>query len=244
MLKRKLVLMIYLTPMMALSLSLSAGYIRADENPPIIVQERREISSMSVEETVIIPPVATIPHATIHQENVELPEQDNKFIPIGKYYDELKHGDMKFDGKLQEYLWLICERYHADFYLIMAQICEESEYDPDAEGYNDNGTIDMGLAQINSRYLDYFSSLVYGEIDPYNPYDAMDWLVWFYCNEKQYWTDRGLSGDQLDMAILGSYNKGRDSMRSYIREYGYQYYYNDNIIHRRQQLIREHSKDI
>lgn len=243
MLRKKLALISYLAPLTILLLSPMTEYTRVDANPPISVSADANILSMDVEAIATTDETYSyyndyIPVITIHQEDVVMPEPE--FEPIGKYYDELKHGYLKFDGKLQKYLWDECNENGTNFYLIMAQICEESTYNVNACGHNNNGTTDMGLPQINSRYLDYFSDLMGREIDPYNPYDAIDWLIFFYNYEKKYWVDKGLTGDKLDMAILGSYNKGRDSMTNYIRNNGYTYYYNKDIMFREEQLIREH----
>jgi hypothetical protein len=227
------------------------GYSRVDANPPISVSADVSISSISVE-TIETITDETYDHEnyaptiiTIHQENIIIEqeqeqESEQEFEPINKYYDELKNGYLEFDDELQKYLWEECEKNDVDFYLVMAQICEESTYDKTACGHNKNGTRDMGLAQINSRYLNYFSDLMDKDIDPYDPYDAIDWLIFFHNYEEEYWTDRGLTGDKLDMAILGSYNKGRDNMIDYIRNHGYGYYYNNDIIFREEQLMEEH----
>jgi hypothetical protein len=221
------------------------GYHRVDGDPPISIQIDNIIRSDVTIYTrtygvVTYSQITPVPTPIQVSDITEQDGSDDIFEPIDKYYDNLKNGYMELDGKLQDYLWYKCKQYDVDPYMIMAQICEESEYNPDAIHHNDNGTVDMGLAQINSRYEEYFEELIGRDFDPYNPYDAIDWLVFFYNYEREYWIDRGVRGDRLTMAILGSYNKGRDEMRSYISDYGYEYYYNRDIMSRREQLIDEH----
>jgi soluble lytic murein transglycosylase-like protein len=70
------------------------------------------------------------------------------------------------------YRAVVREAYAAGVPLWLAGrlIAAESGWDPDAVGYNDNGTQDLGLAQLNSRYLDYFARYNdWQQVDPFDP---------------------------------------------------------------------------
>lgn len=254
--KRRIMIILHLIPMLMFTMNLFIGSNGVDKIPPqsmsrdVTTSNRSHIIYASAMEYII-------PTISVHTEDIrtddiimyndveedideDIDSVEDVFLPIGEYYDNIKNGNMSFDGDLQEYLWWKCEENGVDFYIIMAQICEESEYKETARGHNTNGTVDKGLAQINSKYLGYFEELMGRSIDPYNPYDAIDWIVFFHGYEKPYWISNGYNNNDADMAVLGSYNKGRNNMKSYINKHGLSYYYNDNIISRSKQLMEEH----
>ena len=56
-------------------------------------------------------------------------------------------------------------------WILAAVIQYESGYDEFARNRNNNGTMDLGIAQLNSRYLGYFAEQFNGglTVDPFNP---------------------------------------------------------------------------
>jgi len=88
---------------------------------------------------------------------------------------------------------------------------------------NDNGTYDMGLVQINSRYHDYF-----GEKYNIDNFDAYNWkhAIIFITRrmsdlismgEKDY----NLSGEELYLFAAGCYNRGEGGEKQYRNMYWY-----------------------
>jgi soluble lytic murein transglycosylase-like protein len=74
------------------------------------------------------------------------------------------------------YLAIVREAYAAGVPLWLAGrlIAAESGWNPDAVGYNNNGTQDLGLAQLNSQYLDYFARFNdWQPVDPFDPETAI-----------------------------------------------------------------------
>lgn len=55
--------------------------------------------------------------------------------------------------------------------LIYALVYYESWWYPNATGYNPNGTRDLGLMQLNSRYMYHFAAIHYTGREPFNPYN-------------------------------------------------------------------------
>jgi soluble lytic murein transglycosylase-like protein len=92
--------------------------------------------------------------------------------------------------------------------LIYYLVKMESWWYPTATGHNCNGTIDMGLMQLNSAYAWWFASVHYTgeeEFDPYNPYHNLEvglkhlaWLGDYYNNN---W-----------IKALSAYNAGRGAV--------------------------------
>lgn len=90
------------------------------------------------------------------------------FVPVSEQpkYDFLPH-------ELSDYICYLADGLELDSDLIVAHLMVENpEFNPDAMHKNDNGTIDVGMFQLNDRYLwtefkqDYwFDNL---ELDPFN----------------------------------------------------------------------------
>lgn len=145
---------------------------------------------------------------------------DDIFIPV----------DVPLDSDIQEYLYDRCDEDYDKFKKMLAIIGHESRYDADATGYNKNGTYDMGLVQINSRYWHYYEDLYCMTIDPYNPYDAINFLIAKMDDEYNYWSAR-TSGDYIYYSMLGSYNMGRASYKNKLFNNGrYTYDYTERVL--------------
>ena len=64
----------------------------------------------------------------------------------------------------------VATEYGIPLYYFAKLLEVESGYNPKAVNYNDNGTIDQGIAQLNSAYLDEFAwRYGFGKIDPFDP---------------------------------------------------------------------------
>ena len=92
--------------------------------------------------------------------------------------------------------------------LIFYLIRYESGWNPNATGYNYNGTHDMGLMQLNSRYARMFAKAYYTGEQPFDPYDAKANLE---VGLKHYrWLLEYYTGDYYK--ALQAYNAGRGSV--------------------------------
>lgn len=67
-------------------------------------------------------------------------------------------------------------KHHIPVYYFAKLIYEESRYNPRAVNRsNSNGTVDYGIAQLNSQYIDDFAyKYGYDFIDPFEPYTALE----------------------------------------------------------------------
>lgn len=72
--------------------------------------------------------------------------------------------------ELQKYIYDLCKERNISYDLILAVIKRESNFNVNSIGYNDNGSYDSGLMQINSCHLESIED-TYGFTDIMNPYN-------------------------------------------------------------------------
>ena len=77
------------------------------------------------------------------------------------------------EPEISDYICALCDGLNLDSDLVVAHLLVENpEFNPDAIHKNDNGTVDLGLFQLNDKYLwttfknDYWFDNV--ELDPFN----------------------------------------------------------------------------
>lgn len=87
--------------------------------------------------------------------------------------DFIYHKEIPMERELQEHLWTQCKMWGVDYGLALGSIEQESHFKIDAvSGVNNNGTIDIGICQVNSRNVDRLKRLGMIEkqedlLDPY-----------------------------------------------------------------------------
>lgn len=140
-----------------------------------------------------------------------------KYEGLGGYEEaeEFKELDIPLSVEIQQYLKERCEELELDYYLILGLIQQESRFNVRAEGRNNNGTVDRGLMQLNSQYIDWFAEKAGVQPEPFNPYDNIDMGTWYFRHITDYWERQGLEGQELMSAVLGSYNRGIGGYRMY-----------------------------
>lgn len=108
--------------------------------------------------------------------------------------------------------------------VILAIMTTENElYDVNATCKNSNGTIDMGLCQINSSYVDYFADTYDIEnLDPYNAEDAITFVARHMKYLSNYAKDKyDLSEKDSYIFAAGAYNRGLGNECKYRNMYEY-----------------------
>lgn len=92
------------------------------------------------------------PEKTINTQTVSLniepeekaaPQQPEE--PVDLFYIP----EIPLGKELQEYTYDLCVENNVDYELVLAVMWRESRFELDATGYNDNGTQDSGVMQIN-----------------------------------------------------------------------------------------------
>ena len=123
-----------------------------------------------------------------------------------------------------EFIIEISEREKIPYEVVLAIITtENSSYDEYAYNINENESIDLGLCQINSEYIEYFANTY--DIEDLNPFDPHDSIT-FVARHMKYLSDYGIHVyglNELDSYIFaaGAYNRGLSNECLYRNMYEY-----------------------
>ena len=129
----------------------------------------------------------------------------------------------KMPNEYYSYLEYYSDIYDIDIPILMAiLISENPEFNPLAEHFNSNGTIDIGLCQVNSKYVDYYADVY--DLHNFNPYDANQ-NINFLASHVRYLlncaNNYGLSGEDALLFMAGAYNRGLSSEKENRNMYHY-----------------------
>lgn len=93
----------------------------------------------------------------------------------------------------EDFVYELCIHYRIPLDVFTAMAYVETGWRNINSGPNSDGSYDIGIFQLNSRYLDYFVDKFWGEkerFDPYNPYHNMaiaaKYLYWLRENNKNW----------------------------------------------------------
>lgn len=154
----------------------------------------------------------------------EKAEQEKKAKEVS--VSSVNNVNVPLDDDLVGFIFEQSEANDIDPYLLLGLIKTESGFDASLSHYNDNGTTDHGLTQINDAVLDDMAKavkeqgLVKGSVDPYNPYHSVLMSIEELKMCREYWEDT-YSGKELENAYLMSYNMGRAGAKRFIRNNGH-----------------------
>lgn len=112
--------------------------------------------------------------------------------PDEQYYIE----EIGLDKEFQKYLYDMCNEYDVDYLVALAiMMTENPNFDPTLVYHNKNGSIDVGLFQINSCNHEWLINKL-GISDYKDPYDSIYAGVYFI----SYQMEQGMEGHGLFMA--------------------------------------------
>jgi|LGOV01.1.fsa_nt_gb hypothetical protein len=118
--------------------------------------------------------------------------------------------NIPLDLEQQQFIHLQCNIYDVDYYLMLALIGLESNYNPKAINYsNSNGTIDKGLAQINSCNYKTLDNHFGRQLDYLDFYDNVEAGVYYYST---------IQTDNIYESLL-NYNRGEFGAKVYYNKY-------------------------
>ena len=120
---------------------------------------------------------------------------------------EIYERDIPLALDLQFHTFLVCQRFEADYDLVLAIMRAESDYQVNVENIHGKGK-DYGIMQINEVHLEDFYKEGYTDI--FNPYQNIEFAVKFLVSN----TDIAEDEHQLVMA----YHFGRQGMRELVKE--------------------------
>jgi soluble lytic murein transglycosylase-like protein len=78
---------------------------------------------------------------------------------------------------VQDYAWEQARKAKLDRATFISMIFGESRFNQNAIGVNKNGTVDLGLLQINSIHMTPKASALISPVDALDPYKAIDWAI-------------------------------------------------------------------
>jgi len=105
----------------------------------------------------------------------------------------------------------LCKIYGLSPYTVAKLIEWESAWNPDAVNVNPNGTLDIGIMQLNSAYIDEFTWKYHGGV----PFDPYDWRENMEIGIKHLAILKKHTGTQWGM--VASYNMGLTAYRAFSR---------------------------
>lgn len=128
---------------------------------------------------------------------------------LQKVYEvrEIYERDIPLALDLQFHTFLVCQRFEADYDLVLAIMRAESDYQVNAVNIHGKGK-DYGIMQINEVHLEDFYKEGYTDI--FNPYQNIEFAVKFLMSN----TDIAEDEHQLVMA----YHFGRQGMREIVKK--------------------------
>lgn len=123
--------------------------------------------------------------------------------------------------------------------LVLALLYTESRFDANATGHNSDGSIDQGIAQINSYYTDHYAQTS-GEKDfnPYNPKHGIKACVYKLQMLADVWKKKGITDkDTLELYSIQSYHMSVRGFEKYMATNGEESKYSKLIFDRKMQLL-------
>jgi hypothetical protein len=107
----------------------------------------------------------------------------------------------------------ICKREGAPWAIVDAIVYTESRWQEDVrENHNDNGTVDVGLFQLNSdSWADISERIGSSNWDPYNSMDNLIAGIRYITYWHKFWQDKGFGGDMLEALTISSYAMPTDT---------------------------------
>lgn len=157
-------------------------------------------------ERVIAVQEKQMPPVPVKPEKKEIEEVDKSMTLKEKEatpsFPYKKH--LKLPMEHQKFLYEKCEELDIDFDKALAVMEHESKFDPNAIGETD----DYGYFQVNLSNHKWLAKEVGTPNQPLNPEVNIEWGTYMLSHLYDYWTEKGLSGQSLDVAVWSSYNKG------------------------------------
>lgn len=141
---------------------------------------------------------------------------------------------------LQIYLWEKCQKADLDYDGVLGLLDLESEFNINLIDTNDNGSKDLGLAQINNSpdNIAWFRQISgHGtQFNPMNPKHAIDACIAALTFYKAYWKQRAVNDIRY---VYNSYNMGLYGYKYHLKKTGSVSRGYDRAIEDRKQKILE-----
>jgi len=212
-------------------LAYSMSQVEADVVPNQsieIYQESTKTISITLEkpiDIVIEPSYTSVVVSRLESEISRLSSDISNVIEEKKQFDEeiarleyreLWYRNVALDDEYQMYLYEMCVELNLDYNLSLAKMSLESNFDIDARNVDTNGSVDIGISQINSVNVTWISELADRSLDVYSVKDNILGGLLIYKHYKDYWANKGYIGNELTIRALNSYNFGIGGYNKYM----------------------------
>lgn len=161
-----------------------------------------------------------------HEDIVENYETVNEVIALAHDFEDAEDQRPHIEGvpldeQLLDYIWNKSNEYDFAYTFVLAIIGVESDYGRATLNVNKNGTVDSGIAQINSNNVDWLSELAAIEnVDVYNDYHSVDMMFELLRYERDFFRGLGYSEEDVFFLTCMAYNRGRGGTLNYIKKHG------------------------
>lgn len=198
-----------------------------------LIEVKKELTK-EVSEVVETEPVKNV---------VKTTETEN--VSSGEFVNTKKNGityyNISLSTDLQTYAYEISQLCpDVSYELVLAMLYTESEFDANAKGYNNNGTVDQGIAQINSDYTDHYAEVsgLYESFDPYNAEHGIKACACKLQTLADVWKNNGVTDSAtLELYSIQSYHMGVVGFKNYKAKYGASSSYSNLVLERKNQLL-------
>lgn len=208
------------------------------------VSGTKEVASTKVTQEAIATLDKEVKEEVIAQEVIPYVAEENvsRSIFIDRK-DILFYNDIALSKYLQQYTYeLVALCGDVDYNTVLSMLYCESKFDANAVGYNTNGSIDEGIAQINSNSRSHFAetSGLYGDFNPYNPEHGIKAMVYKLQMLADVWKAQGITDkDTLELYTIQSYHRGVNGFKNDMAINGTAHSpYSDKIFKAKEELIR------
>jgi hypothetical protein len=179
-----------------------------------IIKESNIVTTKNISQNVA--PVMQQEHIMIMKSKYRSSEPKIKVEEI-----QMPNYNIKLSKRLQEYTWNLCLKYKVNYELILGMLKLESNFNIHQVSRNSNRTYDRGIAQINSKYQKYNCELVgIQEFDPYCPEKSIELCIKLMAHYNAYWINKGVNEDKIHIWSMGTYNRGLEGYKEYMRVKG------------------------
>ena len=158
--------------------------------------------------------------------------QEEKVIECKTYLEEesqveeeiivsVPRYNINLSEHLQEYTYYLSEECpDVDYELILSVLYTESKFDANTKNINRSGSVDRGIAQINSNYTKHYAEVsgYYKDFNPFNPEHGIKACVYKLQELAEFWKKNGTTDkEKLEIQMVESYNKGVTGYKNYIK---------------------------
>jgi hypothetical protein len=133
-----------------------------------------------------------------------------------------KIKNLNLNDDLCDYIWIKSNEYDFSYEFVLAIIGVESNYGQAKKNKNKNGTVDAGLAQINSKNVKWLAEMAgIEDVDVYNDYHNVDMMFELLKYERDYFRKLGYSEEEVFLLTCLAYNMGRSGAIKYVKKNGF-----------------------